>query len=103
MIVTFPVVVDQDLAVFTEKFLEPFEKTDQKVEIKILGNFHKCVPPWRQIPDQAFPPKYTAGILRENINKAEANKPLKLLTDLRIPYNKLFVNYITFFHTKSLK
>ena len=48
-------------------------------------------------------PKYTAGILRENINKAEANKPLKLLTDLRIPYNKLFVNYITFFHTKSLK
>lgn len=49
------------------------------------------------------PPKYTAGILRENINKAEANKPLKLLTDLRIPYNKLFVNYITFFHTKSLK
>lgn len=42
-------------------------------------------------------------ILRENINKAEANKPLKLLTDLRIPYNKLFVNYITFFHTKSLK
>ena len=48
-------------------------------------------------------PKCVAGILRENINKSEANKPLKCLTGLRIPYNKLFVNYITFFHTKSLK
>ena len=48
-------------------------------------------------------PKCTAGTLRENINKPEANKPLKLLTGLRISYNKLFVNYITFFIQKVSK
>ena len=47
------------------------------------------------IPRNTLPEYYV-----KNINKAEANKPLKLLTDLRIPYNKLFVNYITFFTQK---
>ena len=48
-------------------------------------------------------PKCVAGTLRENINKSEANKPLKCLTGLRIPYNKLFVNYITFFSHKKFE
>ena len=40
MVVALPVVMDEDLAVLTKKFLEPLQKTDQKVKVQVVSYLH---------------------------------------------------------------